>query len=163
MTGTRTRRRSTPRRTKDEQWAELADLILVIAREIQFRGYTDPRAQRLTQSEGMVMRYLQDDSDAAPSRIAAAIGLRRTNMSAVLRALEKKGLIERHTRPDDARGVRVHSTNRGKTNYSVVRGEWGTAVATAAARDTSNLDAALTLLATIKTGLTTTRPDTSEQ
>ena len=158
MAATRTKRARTARHT-DERWAELADLALVIAREIQFRGYTDPRAERLTQSEGVVMRYLQGAPDAAPSRIAAATGLQRTNLSTVLRALEKKGLIERRASTDDARGVQVHLTERGRTNYSIVRREWGDAVSRAADGDTTSLDATLALLTTIKTGLTTTRPD----
>src|SRR3954447_6341186 len=124
MAATRSKRGS----TADQRWGELADLVLVIAREIQFRGYTDPRAQRLTQSEGMVMRHLQGDRDAAPSEIARATGLQRTNLSTVLRALEQKGLIERQTSREDARGVRVHLTDRGKIHYSVVRREWGAAV-----------------------------------
>jgi DNA-binding MarR family transcriptional regulator len=155
MAATR-RRRGSP---ANQRWEELADLVLVIAREIQFRGYTDPRAQRLTQSEGMVMRYLQGDPDAAPSAIALATGLQRTNLSTVLRALEQKGLIERKTSREDARGVRVHLTDRGKMNYSVVRREWGTAVSAAAQNDSSNLEEALALLTTIRTGLTQTRPD----
>jgi DNA-binding MarR family transcriptional regulator len=159
----RTKRARAARQTEDERWAELADLALIVAREIQFRGYTDPRAQRLTQSEGMVMRYLQGDPDAAPSRIAAATGLQRTNLSTVLGSLVKKGLIERHTSPDDARGVRVQLTRRGRTNYTTVRSEWAAAVCAAAGGDTTNLDAALALLTTIKTGLTTLRPDGSTQ
>jgi DNA-binding MarR family transcriptional regulator len=155
VAGTR-RKRGAP---ANERWEELADLVLVIAREIQFRGYTDPRAQRLTQSEGMVMRHLHGDPDAAPSAIAAATGLQRTNLSTVLRALEKKGLIERQTRTEDARGVRVHLTDRGMLNYSIVRREWGAAVSAAAGNDTARLDEALALLTTIKTGLTKTRPD----
>ena len=45
-------------RKEAERWAQLADRVLIIAREIQFRGYSDPRAFSLTASEGMVMRYL---------------------------------------------------------------------------------------------------------
>ena len=37
--------------------------MLIIAREIQFRGYSDERAIPLSQSEGMVMRYLQAFQD----------------------------------------------------------------------------------------------------
>jgi len=146
------------RKTEDERWADLADLVLIIAREIQFRGYTDERAVPLSQSEGMVMRYLQHDHAAAPSRIAAATGLQRTNLSTVLGGLERKGLVERRACPDDGRGVTVHLTDRGTTNYELVRQEWGTAVSAAAGNDTSNLNAALSLLTAVEAGLTGTRP-----
>jgi DNA-binding MarR family transcriptional regulator len=142
----------------EARWAELADLVLIIAREIQFRGYTDPRAVSLSQSEGMVMRHLQHDTAAPPSRIAAATGLQRTNLSTVLRGLEQKGLIERRTDPSDGRGITVHPTDQGRANYALVRSEWAEAVSTAAGGDAKDLDAALTLLRTLETGLTTTRP-----
>lgn len=142
----------------DPRWADLADLILITAREIAFRGYTDPRAVPLSQSEGMVMRYLQADPAAPPSRIAAATGLQRTNLSAVLHGLERKGLIERHASPDDRRGMIVRATQHGKTNYALVRQEWASVVSAAAGHDTSNLDAALSLLRATEAGLTAARP-----
>jgi DNA-binding MarR family transcriptional regulator len=144
--------------TGDQRWADLADLVLIISREIQFRGYTDERALRLSPSEGMVMRYLQHDPAAPPSRIAAATGIQRTNLSATLRGLEDKGLIERHAGSSDGRGVTVHPTERGRSNYAIVRQEWATAVSAAADHDTSNLDAALTLLTAVERGLTKARP-----
>ncbi|MDX8479901.1 MarR family transcriptional regulator [Mesorhizobium sp. VK24D] len=140
------------------RWADLADLILIIAREIQFRGYSDERAVQLSQSEGMVMRHLVQHAAATPSQIAAATGLQRTNVSPVLRDLEKKGLIERHVDPQDRRGVSVHRTLRGTENYALVRKEWGAAVSAAAGGDTTNLDDAVALLKAIETGLTSTRP-----
>jgi DNA-binding MarR family transcriptional regulator len=156
------RNRRQPRTTRssaDEQrWADLADLALVISREIQFRGYTDERAISLTPSEGVVMRcLLQGQPAAPPSRIAAATGLQRTNLSTVLRALEQKGLIQRQPHPDDGRGVTVHLTERGRSNYSLVRHEWAATVSAAAGGDTTNLDAALTLLTAVKDGLASTR------
>lgn len=144
------------------RWADLADLILIIAREIQFRGYSDDRALSLTQSEGMVMRHLVAQVSATPSQIAAATGLQRTNVSPVLRDLEGKGLIERHVDPEDRRGVSVHRTRRGADNYALVRKEWGAAVSAAAGGDTSKLDDALALLRAIETGLTSTRPKGSD-
>ena len=148
------------RQSADERWADLADLALVIAREIQFRGYTDERAVSLSPSEGMVMRHLFGDPAAPPSRIAAATGLQRTNLSTTLRGLETKGLIERRISEDDRRGVTVHVTERGRTNYDLVRQEWATAVASAAGHDTGNLDAALTLLGAVETALVAARSGT---
>jgi DNA-binding MarR family transcriptional regulator len=143
--------------TDEQQWADLADLMLIISREIQFRGYSDERALSLSQSEGMVMRYLLQGDPAAPSQIATATGLQRTNLSTVLRGLEHKGLIHRHANPSDARGVTVTPTEHGRSNYHLVRHEWAIAISTAAGQDTSSLDTALTLLTTVKDGLVTTR------
>jgi DNA-binding MarR family transcriptional regulator len=151
---------SAPASTGDRRWADLADLVLIISREIQFRGYTDERAVRLSPSEGMVMRYLQRDPAAPPSRIAAATGIQRTNLSTTLRGLEHKGLIERRAGDGDGRGVTVHPTERGRSNYVLVRQQWADAVAAAAGHDTSHLEAALTLLTAVEKGLTEDRPQT---
>ncbi|MFF4274221.1 MarR family winged helix-turn-helix transcriptional regulator [Streptomyces sp. NPDC001536] len=144
----------------EQRWAELADLVLIISREIQFRRYTDERAVHLSQSEGMVMRYLKSDPAAPPSRIADATGLQRTNLSTVLRGLEQKGFIERRAQSDDGRGVTVHSTERGRSNTTLVRREWATTVSEAAHHDTEHLDAALALLRAVENGLARTRPQT---
>ncbi|MER5182378.1 MarR family transcriptional regulator [Streptomyces sp. NPDC002896] len=142
----------------EQRWAELADLVLIISREIQFRRYTDERAVHLSQSEGMVMRYLKRDPAAPPSRIADATGLQRTNLSTVLRGLEQKGFIERRAHSGDGRGVTVHSTERGRSNTTLVRQEWAATISEAADHDTEHLDAALTLLRAVENGLTRTRP-----
>ena len=152
--------RARTRSTAEQAWADLADLVLIISREIQFRGYTDERALSLTQSEGMVMRHLLQGEPAAPSQIAAATGLQRTNLSTVLRGLEHKGLIQRQAHPSDGRGVTVSATEHGHSNYALVRHEWATAVAAAAGKDTTNLDAAVALLTAVKDGLQSTRPRT---
>jgi DNA-binding MarR family transcriptional regulator len=144
--------------SRQQRWAELADLVLIIAREIQFRGYSDERAVPLSQSEAVVMRHLQSHPDATPTQIAAATGLQRTNLSTVLRGLELKGLIERRACAEDARGITVHRTERGASNYALVRREWAEAVSRAAGKDTSNLDATLRLLRAMERGLTATRP-----
>ena len=144
----------------EDGWAELADLALIISREIQYRGYTDKDAVGLTQSEGMVMRYLVTGEPAAPSQIAAATGLQRTNLSTTLRGLENKGLIRRQASPSDGRGVTVSRTERGRVNHVAVRHEWARAVSEAAAHDDTHLEAALTLLTAIKNRLVETRPPT---
>jgi DNA-binding MarR family transcriptional regulator len=146
------------KRTKDlERWARLADLVLIIAREIQFRGYSDKRAVPLTASEGMVMRYLQTHPVAQPNQIALATGLQRSNLSTLLRGLEHKDLLERLISADDRRSVTVRLTERGAANYALVRREWAAAVCKAA-NDASNLDAALGVLGEIEAGLIEMRP-----
>jgi len=145
-------------RCPDPRWADLADLALIIARELQFRGYADQQAIALTQSEGMVMRFLLAHPDTVPSRIADATGLQRTNLSAVLRGLESEGLIERHASAEDRRGVTVRATERGKSNYALVRQEWARAVSAAAGGEPRTLDTTLALLRAVEAGLATSRP-----
>lgn len=143
-----------------ERWAELADCVLVIAREIQFRGYKDPRAVSLTATEGMVMRYMQDHPIAAPKQIAAAVGLQRSNLSTLMAGLERRGLIERTMSEGDRRGVTVRLTEAGRRNYMIVRREWAAAVANAVENDTRGLKGTLGLLKDIAAGLIAMRPET---
>ena len=144
-------------RSHDPRWEAFADLVLIIAREIAFRGYTDARATPLTPSEGMVMRYLQSNDAAGPTQIAAATGLQRTNLSTVLRGLERKGLVEKRASSDDARAIAVHLTKRGTINYVAARREWGTAVSAAAGYDAGDLEAALRVLSRVESGLVRNR------
>jgi DNA-binding MarR family transcriptional regulator len=147
------RRRKAP---TEAQWAEFADHVLEIAREIQFRGYTSPEAVSLTPSEGTVMRYLFPHPGALPSEVAFATGLQRSNLSTVLRGLEEKGLIERVADPDDGRSVRIHPTSKAVGNYALVRREWASAVAAAVGGDL-DVETALPLLASVRSGLVRAR------
>jgi DNA-binding MarR family transcriptional regulator len=146
----------------EDQWAQFADHILEIAREIQFQGYMSPEAVSLTPSEGTVMRYLFPHPGALPSQVASATGLQRSNLSAVLRGLEEKGLIERVDDPEDGRWVRIHPTPQAIRNYELVRREWASAVSTAAAGDPA-VEAALPLLAKVRAGLVRLRQDDGQR
>jgi DNA-binding MarR family transcriptional regulator len=155
----RARRAASDRKTQratEEQWENFADHVLEIAREIQFRGYESPEAVSLTPSEGTVMRYLFPHPSALPSQVASATGLQRSNLSAVLRGLEEKRLIERVADPEDRRWVRIHPTPRAIDNYALVRREWGSAVAAAADNDPA-VETALPLLAKVRAGLVRSR------
>jgi DNA-binding MarR family transcriptional regulator len=143
------RRRKGP---TEEEWAELADHVLEIAREIQVREYTSPEAVSLTPSEGTVMRQLFRHPGALPSQVAFATGLQRSNLSTVLRGLEAKGLIERIADPEDGRSVHLRPTSKAVRNYEIVRREWASAVAAAVDGD-ADMGAVLPLLADVRAGL----------
>jgi DNA-binding MarR family transcriptional regulator len=98
------------------------------------------------------MRYLFRHPGTLPSEVALATGLQRSNLSAVLRGLEEKGLIDRVADPEDGRWVRIHPTPKAIRNYALVRREWGTAVAAAAGGDPA-VEAVLPLLAKVRAGL----------
>jgi len=141
----------------ESRWADLADLVLIISREIQFRGYRSADAVSLSPSEGIVMRYLHRNPGAIPSRIAYASGLQRSNLSPVLRSLEDKGVIERRSSEEDGREVRIYPTPLGTSNYALVRKEWADLVSQAAADDAGDLDAAVSVLRKVAAGLVESR------
>lgn len=145
-----------------EEWADLGDLVLEIAREIQFRDYESLEAVSLSPSEGTVMRHLLSHQGALSSEVAFATGLQRSNLSTVLRGLEEKGLIERRADPGDGRFVRIHPTPAALRNYELVRGEWGSALRAAAATDPS-LASVLPLLSKIKSGLVRRRQEAARR
>jgi DNA-binding MarR family transcriptional regulator len=145
----------------EEQWADLADLVFFIAREIKFGGYTSEEAISLSPSEGIVMRYLFLHPGAIPSKIAEAAGLQRSNLSTVLRSLEKKGVLERRSSTEDAREVHLYPTPRGTSNYALVRKEWARRVAEAAG-DTEDIQDTITLLRKVQTGLVELRQSSGE-
>ena len=150
--------------SSDEQWSDLADVILMIAREIQFRGCTSEGALSLTPSEGIVMRHMQSEPDTTFPRLIEATGLLRTNLSTVLRGLERKGLVERRLVPEDRRATTVHRTDRGRQNYQTVRAEWGAELAAAVADEAhpEQLRTAIELLRAIRDGMVSSRPDHSK-
>ena len=75
----------------EEQWADFADLVFFISREIKFGGYSSEEAISLSPSEGVVMRYLFRHPGAIPSKVAEAAGLQRSNLSTVLKQPGKEG------------------------------------------------------------------------
>lgn len=137
----------------DRQWADLVGLTLSVCREL--RRYRP--GDRLTPSQVVVLEHLEREGPTAPSLIAAATGLQRTNLSTTLRGLERSGLVRRQADPRDGRGITVSATPRGTQRYDQVRREWAGLVAGAAAGGDVHLGAALTLLTTIRDGLSTTR------
>jgi hypothetical protein len=56
--------------------------------------------------------------------------------------------------------VTVRLTERGTSNYALVRREWANAVSAAADHDASDLDAAFAPLGVVEAGLTSTRSGT---
>ena len=137
----------------DDRLADLADLILALARTISTEAHMDARVVELTATEVNVMRFVDRHPGASPTAVAAATGLQRSNLSRALRALETKGLVERSVGDGDARQARLHPTRRAEANLRRLRENWSRLLGDAGA-DRRNLDAALTLLAELEAGLT---------
>lgn len=132
--------------------AVFVDLLLTAAREFHVCQGEDPGIIELTATETNVMRFLDSHPGATPSEAAAATGLRRSNLSAALRALEHKGLVERAGDDRDRRSVRLHPTPLAQTNLARLHALWRRALEEALEGDRSGLDEAVDLLARLEAG-----------
>ncbi|KQQ28916.1 MarR family winged helix-turn-helix transcriptional regulator [Frondihabitans sp. Leaf304] len=123
-------------------WAEIADRILVIARELQTHGLPDD-VIHLVGSEQNVIRFIHRNPGSSPSAVAAGTGLQRSNLSSALRALEAHGLVERRADPDDARRIQLWHTVKADANLARLQdGRAETMLSAVAAADGSHPTAA---------------------
>lgn len=135
----------------DAQPADLAEAILGIARELRLRIDADP--DPLTLAESHVMRYIGQRPGVTPSDVAAFTGLHRSNLSAVLRTLGTRGLVERRVDPVDARAVNLYPTRRATDNLERLRRQWAAQLSAALGGDRRHLGDALGLLSRLESGL----------
>jgi DNA-binding MarR family transcriptional regulator len=142
----------------DEDLAELAELILNVAREIRSRRPgDDDRVIHLSWSEAHVMRFVDHHPGAAASEVAEATGLHRSNLSTALRSLEAHGLVERCTDPSDRRGINLFPTALAASNLALVRADWARHLAATLGAERGAVPDALALLRRLEDGLITSR------
>lgn len=137
----------------DDVLAELADVVLRISREV------DPNASHaldivpLTGTEALVMRWIDRHQGTSPSATAEATGLHRSNLSAALRSLVAKDMVDRRADPQDARLVQLFSTVRAKESIAVLHAHWAEQLRGALGTDHAGVTATLALLTRIDDGL----------
>ncbi|WP_156448465.1 MarR family winged helix-turn-helix transcriptional regulator [Mycobacterium sp. NAZ190054] len=143
------------RKPTAEQLADLADLVMTVARAVKLQVVTDPSVLDLSATEVTVLRYLDHHPDVGPSVVAAATGLQRSNMSRALRDLEAKGLVKRSPDPTDSRQAVLRSTELAAENLGRVRKIWARTLgdALAGSADEHDIESALTLLRALERGL----------
>ena len=141
-----------------EQFADLADLVMAVARAVRAQAAADPDVLELSATEITVLRYLDHHPDVGPSAVADATGLHRSNMSRALRDLEAKGLVRRSPDPVDSRQAVLRSTDLAADNLSRLRGIWARLVGDALEVSGERHDVAgtLSLLRALERGLETT-------
>jgi DNA-binding MarR family transcriptional regulator len=108
----------------DDDLAELAEVVLRVAREIDPHG---PRALDivpLTGTEALVMRWIDRNPGVSPSAVADATALKRSNLSVAVGALVAKGMVERRPAPQDARTVQLFPTDLAARNVARLRAHW---------------------------------------
>lgn len=109
---------------RGEQLADLAHLVLSVARDIKMAGRVNSSIIEVTELESLVMGCVQGNPGIGPSKIRARIGLRSSNVSPVLRSLERKGMIERIPDPRDRRATGIYPTPLARQNLAKVRAQW---------------------------------------
>lgn len=124
--------------------ADLADGVLALSREIEFRHRYDDVIP-LTLNERLALRVIDRADGIAPSELAEMLGLQRSNLSTALRGLETKGLVTREHDGGDGRAVVVRSTALAAENLQRLRDGWAGVLAEVAPRD-ADLDAVARLL-----------------
>lgn len=135
----------------EESLADLADVVLALARELDFRHPTEGVVP-LTVNERLALRALDREGESAPSALAARLGLQRSNLSTALRGLESKGLITRVHEGVDGRGVVVRPTELSSANLARLRAHWA-ATLSGALPSGADIETAVQLLRTASDAL----------
>ena len=141
----------------DGALAELADIVITVARELQSPHAVVDGVVPLTPTEAAVLRHIDRRPGLSPGALAAATGLHRTNLSTTLRALETKGLIRRSHDERDARSVAVHPTASAKESIRRIRTHWGEILRAAMGGDLTAVNEALAVLERLENGLKSRR------
>ncbi|MEC7488569.1 MAG: MarR family transcriptional regulator [Pseudomonadota bacterium] len=89
---------------------ELVDRLTRIAHSIQFAGGLNP-----AQWEALRFVARANRNSCTPGLLADFMGLTKGTVSQTLKALESKGLIERHPKCEDRRSVHILVTAKGNT------------------------------------------------
>lgn len=107
-----------------EALADLADAILVIARRLSMRGHDLRDVMPLTGTEIVVIREVMRSARISPAELAAASGLKRSNVSTAIRSLEGRGLLERRQKAGNDRSIELVMTQQAEENFHRVRMVW---------------------------------------
>lgn len=138
--------------------AHIAQLVLLVARQIQHLEFTDGEAISLTPMESVMLSYIHQATDRSGGEgiCAGAIGadlhMKSSNVSTTLRTLDEKELIGRSADPQDARRSLIHPTALARENFLVLQDVWRRRLS-ALISDPSQLDAAQSVLEQLQVGL----------
>lgn len=120
---------STPAETTETE-AEATRELAVVLHEIAWLlprtlGREGPAGDALPASELEVMRLLVRRPGLSVGEVAAELGLQPSNVSAAVRSLVGRGLLERHRDGEDARVARLVPTERAVENRERRESGWG--------------------------------------
>lgn len=143
------------RQPRAEQLADLADVVMAVARAIRTQAADDQDVVELSATEVTVLRFIDHHPDVSAGTVAAGTGLQRSNLSRALRDLEAKGLVRRSADPADSRQVVLRSTRLAEENLARLRAIWARLLddALAASGEKHDVASALALMRALERGL----------
>ncbi len=75
-----------------------------------------------TMATGFALISIDPEEGTPSTALGPKMGMEATSLSRTLKAMEKKGLIERKPNPEDGRGVLIHLTPFGKEMRTFSKG-----------------------------------------
>lgn len=112
---------------------ELAVALHDLSRAVRQAQGTQDGPPRLPPTEFEVLRYVAARPGTSVGGVAAALDLRQSNVSAAVRGLVARGLVERAADPDDGRVTRLRPTALAERHKDPVEEGWGRTLAAALA------------------------------
>ncbi len=136
---------------RGEQLTELAVLLHYVGRKLSLHTPAHPDVVPLSALEGIFLEHISRRPGVRPSQLSADLGVKSSNTSAVLRAMEEKGMVRRTVDPGDARRVQVFVTARAEAAIARVHEDW-VRILDGLISDEAGLHAAIRLLAAVDAG-----------
>lgn len=136
------------------QLAELADVVTALAHQLDTRNPDLRDVVPLTGTEIAVIRQIHRAPRSTPSQIAEATGLRRSNVSTAIRALEAGGLVVRDQLAGNARSVALVPTALASESVSRINAYWAALLRDVPAELLTEAVAAASALAGISEAIT---------
>jgi len=133
----------------DEPYAELADLIIDIAREVRLRSEAGSASGLLNQTQSQVMRFVHRHPGCLVSDIARRAGIKTTNVSATIRELRELEFVRTERDTQDRRATHVFPTDKANGTLATLRDSWAGTLRAATVHDEPRADALETTRATL--------------
>ncbi|WP_445957965.1 MarR family winged helix-turn-helix transcriptional regulator [Yeosuana sp.] len=67
-----------------------------------------------TMATGLTLLSIDQEKGTPSTALGPKMGMEATSLSRILKTMEKRGLIERRSNPDDGRSVLIHLTDFGR-------------------------------------------------
>lgn len=108
----------------NEELADFSHLVLCVARDISLYTPLEDGIIELSNIESLVLSHVDRNPGHSLSQIGSKVGLRASNISTIVRDLEKSGLIRRVSDQKDRRSFGIHTTSLAASNLEKVRIQW---------------------------------------